>query len=584
MAEQRLAMVVGIDQYGNFGPDAQLRRAVADAESIGKSLQKLGFSVTVMGQGTTVTQDLFLRKFAAFTQSIRPGDTVLFYFAGHGVGLNGVNYLVPADVPNLSDADQYMFRAHALAENDIRQRIQERGAAVTVLMLDACRNNPFRSSDRAVSYARGLEAIEPTNGVLTIYAAGYGQTALDRLSDNNDPNPNSVFTRVVLDELQKPGLNLIDFSEDVREKVATLARSVGHDQVPAVDNQLLGGRSVYLQGNAPPIVPPPAPQSQPDEIVWSYVKTSRDASALRRFMNDYPESRHKAEAEAQIAAVEVPPSSLPIPSAEPPDRTMSADESAWAEIASTSFSADLRGFLDRFPRSALRPRAEARLAALDESLWEHTQADDPAALRHYLALFGDGRHHQEAETWLTALDPPKPALPDLPEPVVEAPASPKEDDAEWARVATSTTPSDIMNFLVRFPQSALRSAAEDRLLALDEALWAKTATGDRTAIQAYLLSFPGGLYHKEATQRLSTLAVGSPEDAPHPSPQKAKASPAALPLPPPQKRVRLPPRVHERRQASATPSPPPPRKQQPKAKASSDPHGCFEVSGERYCP
>jgi hypothetical protein len=108
-------------------------------------------------------------------------------------------------------------------------------------------HNPFRRPDvRSVGGERGLGRIEPVRGVLTLYSAGIGQTALDRLGDA-DTNPNSVFTRVLVPALGRPGVHLGDLAVEIREEVARLAETVGHDQRPAYYDETIGGR-IYLAG------------------------------------------------------------------------------------------------------------------------------------------------------------------------------------------------------------------------------------------------------------------------------------------------------------------------------------------------
>src|SRR5205085_8457856 len=116
--------------------------------------------------------------------------------------------------------------------------IRDKGARVAIMVIDACRDNPFpKTGTRSLGNSRGLNVKEPAEGVLSIYSAGFGQQALDRLSDN-DPSRNSVFTRVFVEQLRKPGLNIIDLGEAVRDEVAGLAKTVNHPQVPAVYNQI----------------------------------------------------------------------------------------------------------------------------------------------------------------------------------------------------------------------------------------------------------------------------------------------------------------------------------------------------------
>ena len=215
-AERRLAFVSGINNYPNLPKELQLQRAVADAETVGDALQALGFAVTrVIGEAT---QEGFLRRFEEFTHGIDAGDTAVFFFAGHGIGLDGTNYLLPADVPKLGGGDERLMKSRSMAETDLISDIRDRGARITVMIIDACRNNPFpRAGTRSLGLSRGLNVKEPAEGVFSIYSAGLGQEALDRLSDL-DPSTNSVFTRVFVEHLKKPELSLIDLGESVRDE------------------------------------------------------------------------------------------------------------------------------------------------------------------------------------------------------------------------------------------------------------------------------------------------------------------------------------------------------------------------------
>jgi WD40 repeat protein len=264
-AQRRLALVVGIDRYQNLPPDQQLRTAVNDARSVGGVLTRIGFAVTV---SENPTRPSLIDRFDEFTRQLSPGDEAAFFFAGHGVAIGGGNYILPADVPNVESGQETRLARAALGEIDIVSDLQSRGVRVALVILDACRNNPFkRPGLRGVGNERGLTRIEPVRGVFTMYSAGIGQTALDRLGDN-DANPNSVFTRALLPRLGQPGLALGDLAVDVREDVTRLALAVGHDQRPAYYDETTGGK-FYLaglpSGPTPPqaLAPNPPVQSAP---------------------------------------------------------------------------------------------------------------------------------------------------------------------------------------------------------------------------------------------------------------------------------------------------------------------------------
>src|SRR6516225_64312 len=139
--------------------------------------------------------------FLAFDRTIEPGDTALFFFAGHGFEIHGQNYLLPTDVPLAAEGQEELVRDASFAVESIVDRLQAHGARVAILVLDACRNNPFeRSGTRAIQGTRGLAPITPSEGVFVVFSAGAKQTALDRLSQS-DPDPNSVFTRNFMREV-----------------------------------------------------------------------------------------------------------------------------------------------------------------------------------------------------------------------------------------------------------------------------------------------------------------------------------------------------------------------------------------------
>lgn len=259
LAEGKFAFVVGINSYPQLGPDAQLERAVADANAIGEALHSLGFEVTLVTQEPKLAT--ILNQFEKFTSRIQAGDTVVFYYAGHGISLDDGNYLVPADVPLLGPSDERIAKRLTIPARDFSQDIAKAGARVAVMVIDACRNNPFPSKGtRALGVStRGLARMAQLDGIFTLYSAREGQAAIDRLS-GADNDANSVFTRVFLKELKSPGVNLSELGDRVRDEVAALARADGQDQVPAVYNDLLGSRTVFLAG-PPPAAPTGAPFS-----------------------------------------------------------------------------------------------------------------------------------------------------------------------------------------------------------------------------------------------------------------------------------------------------------------------------------
>jgi hypothetical protein len=226
---RRLALVVGNNQYRNV---PALANAVEDATSIASNLRAVGYQVTLR---TDITQKDMQAALRTFSGQLQGGDEVLFYFAGHGVQLGAANYLLPVDIAGESEAQ---VRDDAIQLQRVLDDIAEQKVRFTLAMVDACRDNPFKSSGRAIG-GRGLAPTTAATGQMIIFSAGSGQQALDKLGPT-DNSRNGLFTRVFLKEMQKPGVSVDRLVRNVRAEVVELARSIGHEQVPAIYDQAIG--------------------------------------------------------------------------------------------------------------------------------------------------------------------------------------------------------------------------------------------------------------------------------------------------------------------------------------------------------
>jgi hypothetical protein len=242
-AEKRVALVIGNNDYRNV---PKLQKAVNDARTMGETLKQLGFSVMVAENQNRVQ---FSQSLLAFDNAVGKGDTAFFFYAGHGFEIAGQNYLLPTDVPSAIEGQEELVRDASVLADRIVERLQSRGVRTSILVFDACRNNPFeRTGTRAVAGGGGLAPMgQLPEGVFSIFSAGYKQTALDRLS-NDDNNPNSVFTRTFSKELLLPGEDLIQVIQHTRKQVGDMAAGIGHKQIPAYTDQMVD--SVFLNGLA----------------------------------------------------------------------------------------------------------------------------------------------------------------------------------------------------------------------------------------------------------------------------------------------------------------------------------------------
>src|SRR5262249_41854793 len=154
--------------------------------------------------------------------------------------IRNANYLLPTDTPAGHEGQEDLIAREAVSASSIIETLQERGARATVMILDACRDNPFKTANsRGVGGSRGLGRIDPQEGVFVLYSAGIGQTALDRLNDK-DADPNSVFTRTLIRLMEKPGLSVQELAKTTQSEVRKLAATVSHFQMPAYYDQIDG--------------------------------------------------------------------------------------------------------------------------------------------------------------------------------------------------------------------------------------------------------------------------------------------------------------------------------------------------------
>lgn len=280
----RLALVIGNDSYGEITP---LEKAVNDARAIGDTLRKLGFDATVVTDAGRREMNRAIQEFAG---SVQEGDTALFFYAGHGVEIAGRNYLLPIDTPNAEGGDGEFIAAEAIGVDELLERIRARKAQFNIVILDACRNNPFeRSGTRSVGGDAGLARIFAPQGTFVMYSADVGEAALDRLG-KGDTDPNSVFTRSLIPLLSDPSLDLVDTAREVRRRVRDLAAGVRHSQTPAYYDAVLGEFRFASLSDPEPAPRPADPLTEPaaDEAVRapetaarSMIATGGDKDTIR---------------------------------------------------------------------------------------------------------------------------------------------------------------------------------------------------------------------------------------------------------------------------------------------------------------
>ena len=227
----RKALVIGNDGY-KFVP--KLLNAKQDATAIAENLTKVGYNVTLKLDQSEKEMKATLRGFKAQVDS---GDEVAIFYAGHGVQLANTNYLIPIDV---AGEGEEQIKDEAISLQRILDDMSDKKVKFTLAMIDACRDNPFKGSGRSIGGgARGLAPTTAATGQMVVFSAGTGQQALDKLGPN-DKDKNGLFTRLFIKEMQKSGITIDQLVRNVRNEVVTTAKSIGHEQVPAIYDQVVG--------------------------------------------------------------------------------------------------------------------------------------------------------------------------------------------------------------------------------------------------------------------------------------------------------------------------------------------------------
>lgn len=213
-AEKR-ALVMGNATYlkdGRPNPELALPRSASDAKAVADTLRQLGFAVHGQGPVLNASNQAMTEAIERFTQSIKPGDEVVLYFSGHGLSTDaGGNFLVPIDAPALDlEASDFSLVKNYQSVDLTLKALQARKPKLVVAILDACRSYPTRQVNAKLGNAStaGLNTrYQPDNGQLVMYAASHGRAALSWI-DANDKDPHSVYTRVLIEEMQRPALSI----------------------------------------------------------------------------------------------------------------------------------------------------------------------------------------------------------------------------------------------------------------------------------------------------------------------------------------------------------------------------------------
>lgn len=272
-ADKRIALVIGNARYPKF----PLANPENDARLIAARLRSLGFEVNEQYNLAVVPFRRVLRDFA---RQVQQDDAIaVLYYAGHGVQIDGRNFLLPVDV-NLRDQEEVKDESVDIDELFIG-RIDKVGSFPRIVILDACRNNPFAGKTRNIRAAGGLAEMG-ARGTLIAFASAPGAAAED-----GPDGGNSVYSKSLAEEMTVPGVEVEQMFKNVRVRVL---RDTNGRQLPWVNTSLTSdfsfnpsGRGTRLAGAAPSAARPaaapaaagPAPAAPPAKDIETALENAR---------------------------------------------------------------------------------------------------------------------------------------------------------------------------------------------------------------------------------------------------------------------------------------------------------------------
>lgn len=346
---ERIALVIGNDEYDSVPP---LRKAVEDSLSMAGVLEKAGFRVTSL---KNATYREIVKSVDKFSREIKPDDQAVFFFAGHGVQLRSGNYILPVDVDSENES---MVERTSYSLDDITFLLGRHRSGFQLIIIDACRDNPFPTKTRSFGNTRGLIPVEPVKGQMVMYSASRGQQALDRLGPN-DNNRNGVFTRKLVTKLLTPGLSALQVIRDVQDEVEELAATVNHMQRPAVYNESRG--DFYFFG-------PPKHKGlkniDPDSTFWEEAKFIGNIEAFDAYLKNFPNGKYVSLARAYASKLRT----TLTPNNNKERKALKAEMKFWDQIKRKDSKKGYNEYIERYPSGFFVSVADDYLQLLDSQI------------------------------------------------------------------------------------------------------------------------------------------------------------------------------------------------------------------------
>jgi len=342
--ERRVALVIGNSAYKS----SPLRNPVKDARAMSKALAATGFKVTILEDAS---ETAMRRAIRAFGDELIGGGVGLFYYAGHGMQVRGRNYLIPvnADIEREDEVED-----QAVDANFVLAKMDSAKNALNLMILDACRNNPFARAFR--SSAQGLAQMDAPSGTLVAFATAPGSVASDGDGDNG------LYTKHLLANITRPGLPIEQLFKEVRIGVG---KDTKDRQIPWESSSLRGD---FFFVAPDPSLSAEAQKQQMEKAIAEAVRREQEklAAQQRQMQAMIREmlAKQRAELEEEMKRrAEALGAKPPAPAAPAVDRELLF----WDSIKNSSNPEDYKAYLAQWPKGTFAALAHARVSPPEQA-------------------------------------------------------------------------------------------------------------------------------------------------------------------------------------------------------------------------
>ena len=397
-AGQKVALVVGNGAYESI---TSLDNPPRDASLIADKLRSLDFDVFEVIDGDRAEMEQALREFG---RRAAGADAALFFYAGHGVQESGENYLLPVSATVEEKGD---LPYETLQLSMVMDELEHAAAGVSVVVLDACRDNPLsdaigEQSTRSLQGNDGLATVRGATGTLIAYATAPGEVAYDGVGAN------SPFSTALAEWIDEPGLEIGLMLRRVRQDVVEATEG---SQVPWVEEAILG--DFYFVEGTREVAPQVSGAARPfdianaDAVFWRTVtemKTEEERRAgLNLYKDVFPSGQYISEAQAQLTSLDagqaVVGQALALSDVSAPGAGAFTDLLFWERVRQSSDPADFQSYLDSYPDGLFAGVATERLSELQQGT-QIAALDSNLFTRRFTIPFGSQTHtlsFQQAE-------------------------------------------------------------------------------------------------------------------------------------------------------------------------------------------